>query len=127
MNSNGFASLAQVLAEDYQAILYDQRGTGKSILRSINAEHLTLDKMVKDIEQIRSHLGIESWVVLGHSFGGMLASYYATLNPERVKAMILSSSGGLDLQLFESLDIRSHLTMEQQDSLQYWSLMNKRS
>ena len=121
MNSNGFASLAEILSRNYQAILYDQRGTGRSEMDNLSPETLTLDKMVGDIERIRKHLGYENWVVLGHSFGGMLASYYATLHPEKIKGLILSSSGGLDLQLFEALDISSRLSEEQRDSLQYWN------
>jgi proline iminopeptidase len=30
MNSNGFEPMAKILAEKYQTIVYDQRGTGKS-------------------------------------------------------------------------------------------------
>ncbi|MGB3079084.1 MAG: alpha/beta fold hydrolase, partial [Saprospiraceae bacterium] len=32
MNSNGFENLARKLSEHYKTIIYDQRGTGKSIL-----------------------------------------------------------------------------------------------
>lgn len=121
MNSNGFSSLAKALGEDYQAIIYDQRGTGRSTLLKIDTSTITLDLMVEDIETIRQYMGFEKWVVFGHSFGGMLASYYATKHPQVIKGIILSSSGGLDLQLLNNLDIRSRLTNQQIDSLNFWS------
>ncbi|WP_053969795.1 alpha/beta fold hydrolase [Mangrovimonas sp. ST2L15] len=121
MNSQGFESLAKRLAETNQTIIYDQRGTGQSQLQDISSKTITMTLMVDDIEALRKHLKIESWVVLGHSFGGMLASYYATLFPDRIQGLILSSSGGLDLSLLDNLDIRSHLSSIQRDSLNYWN------
>ena len=42
-----------------------------------------------DIEGIRTSLGFEKIIVLGHSWGGLLAMYYGIRHPENVKAMIL--------------------------------------
>jgi len=123
MNSNGFAGIAQSIADKfgYQTIIYDQRGTGKSKLESINEESVTMDLMVADLEALRKHLGFKGWVVMGHSFGGMLASYYATQYPESIGKLILSSSGGIDLELLSSVDILSKLTQAQRDSFSLWS------
>ena len=121
MNSEGFRGLASILGKNNQAIIYDQRGTGKSTLSNVNAQTITMDNMVKDIETIRAHLKIKEWVVLGHSFGGMLASYYATKHPENIKGLILSSSGGINLDLFSGLDIQSRLSQNEKDSLDYWN------
>ena len=121
MNSMGFSSLAKIIGKSNKAILYDQRGTGKSTMDLIDTNTITLDLMVSDIETIRRHLNIKSWVVLGHSFGGLLAAHYATKFPERIKGLILSSSGGVDIELLSIIDIKSRLTPLQQDSLKYWS------
>jgi proline iminopeptidase len=82
-----------------------------------------MDLMVKDIETLRNHLKIKDWIVLGHSFGGILAEYYASKYPESIKGMILSSSGGIDLDLFTSVGnkITSRLSKPEKDSLDYWS------
>ena len=121
MNSDGFAYLAEQLGKANKAIIYDQRGTGKSKMRAISSETIKMDLMVEDIETIRKHLKINDWVVLGHSFGGMLASYYTSKFPTRVKGLILSSSGGIDMELFSTLDILSKLSDVQRDSLNYWN------
>jgi pimeloyl-ACP methyl ester carboxylesterase len=38
---------------------------------------------------MREALGISSWVVLGYSYGGFLAQYYATTHPEHVAGLVL--------------------------------------
>lgn len=120
MHSEGFRSLAELLAQFGKAIIYDQRGTGTSKLPRTDSETIRIDSMVHDIEVIREHFEAETWVVMGHSFGGMLGSYYASRHPERIRGLILSSSGGVNMGLFSRLDIRGRLSRSQQDSLQYW-------
>jgi proline iminopeptidase len=82
-----------------------------------------MDLMVKDIENLRRHLHIDKWTILGHSFGGMLASWYATLYPRHIRSLILSSSGGIDLDLlnYVSAAINSTLTSAQQEAVSYWT------
>lgn len=121
MSSEGFITLAQELAENNQTIIYDQRGTGYSTLDNVDSTTISMDLMVDDIEAIRKHLGIETWAVMGHSFGGMLAYYYASKHSERVTAMIQSSSGGMDLALLESLNISGALTEMERDSLAFYN------
>ncbi|MDQ6610162.1 MAG: alpha/beta hydrolase [Bacteroidota bacterium] len=122
MNSDGFVTLAKTLSKNHQTIIYDQRGTGKSVLKKTDSATITMRLMAEDLEQLRSYLKIEKWSVLGHSFGGMLASYYATLHPDKIEALILSSSGGVDLELLSYVDaITSKLTQGERDSLAYWN------
>ncbi|HKJ48382.1 MAG TPA: alpha/beta fold hydrolase, partial [Christiangramia sp.] len=85
MNSRGFESLAKILSDNNRTIIYDQRGTGESFLKDMNASNMTMDHMVEDIESLRDHLGYDNWIVFGQSFGGMLAYAYAAKYPERVK------------------------------------------
>ena len=123
MNSNGFAELAEKLSHDNQTIIYDQRGTGRSTMEKIDTSTITMKLMIEDIEALRKHLNIKSWIVLGHSFGGMLASYYATQYPKSIDGLILSSSGGIDLELLSYVQesINSRLTIEQYKEVSYWT------
>jgi proline iminopeptidase len=123
LNSDGFVDLAKTLSTQNQTIVYDQRGTGKSVMQKIDASSITMELMIDDMENLRKQLKIERWIILGHSFGGMLASYYATIHPDRIISMILSSSGGIDLDLlsYVSKNINARLTPQQQDSASYWS------
>lgn len=121
MSSEGFAGLATELGKDAFCIIYDQRGTGKSHINKINNNTITMDLMVEDIESLRKGLGISEWIVFGQSFGGMLGSYYATKHPENIKGLILSASGGIDLEAFDDLDVLSKLSNEQRQQFNYWS------
>ncbi len=121
MSSEGFVPLAKALSKKHKTIIYDQRGTGLSKLEKIDKSTITMDLMVEDIETLRRQLNIENWVVMGHSFGGMLAYYYASKYPERVKAMIQSSSGGMDLGLLNSLNLNSRLSQTARDSLNFYN------
>lgn len=121
MNSKGFRHLASIMGKSNMAIIYDQRGTGQSTIATANETTITTDLMIEDIEKIRIHLNIKEWVIFGHSFGGMLGSYYATKHPDHITGLILSSSGGIDLDLLSNFDVYSRLTSTQVDSLNYWS------
>lgn len=121
MNSEGFRSLAKVFSKSKMAIIYDQRGTGKSKLPKVDKSTITIDAMISDIEVIRNHLKIKKWIVFGHSFGGMLASYYASKFPDKIKGLVLSSSGGINMDLFSNLNLLSRLSNVERDSLNYWN------
>jgi proline iminopeptidase len=121
MNSEGFKPLAKILGRSNKVIIYDQRGTGQSKIAKTDSNTITMDSMAHDIEAIRKYLHLDNWIVLGHSFGGMLASYYASKYPERIKGLILSSSGGINMDLFSRLSITSRLTTSERDSLNFWN------
>lgn len=121
MRSEGFRGLAKKLSDTHQVILFDQRGTGNSTLNEVNRKTITLDLMVEDIETIRNYLNIEKWVVMGHSFGGMLASYYASEYPQNLAGLILSSSGGINMDLFDTLSLVERLSPMERDSLAFWN------
>jgi len=92
------------LTSQYRFNYYDQRGCGKSTrpfdtFASQNMyENMTnLDKtlglgaQIADIDRIRQILGEEKLIIIGHSWGGFLASLYAAEFPEHVEKMILIS------------------------------------
>ena len=72
----------------WRIVLHDQRGCGKSKPFSELRENTTWD-LVADIEKLRTHLGIERWVVFGGSWGSTLSLAYAETHPERCKALVL--------------------------------------
>lgn len=123
MNSNGFEGIARLLSKNNLVIIYDQRGTGRSTIPKINSSSISMDLMLQDIELLRKHLKIDRWIIMGHSFGGMLASYYATIFPNNIEAMILSSSGGIDLGLLSYVgnNINKKLSSVELDSLNYYN------
>src|SRR5712675_3339362 len=78
-----FLPALKPLARRCQLVLIDERGSGRSE-RLSDPKRYTLDWMVKDIERVRQHLRLRQLLVLGHSFGGILAQAYAVRHPKRV-------------------------------------------
>jgi proline iminopeptidase len=74
--------------EAYRIIIFDQRGSGKSTPHA-NLEENTTWHLVADIERLREHLGVESWVVFGGSWGSTLSLAYAQTHPARARALVL--------------------------------------
>jgi proline iminopeptidase len=72
----------------YRAVLFDQRGAGRSRPLGETVDNTT-PLLVADIERLRRHLGIERWVVFGGSWGSTLALAYAEAHPERCRALVL--------------------------------------
>lgn len=123
IDAEGFMYLAKRIADlGYQSVLYDQRGTGQSKLDTIDSATITMDLMTEDIEVIRKALNIDKWLVFGHSFGGVMANYYASKHPDKISGIIHSSSGGIDLKILGNAGARINelLSEVERDSLAYW-------
>lgn len=80
--------------DHYQIILFDQRGCGRS------TPHASLDDnstwhLVEDMEDLRSRLDIDHWLIFGGSWGSTLALLYAQRYPQRVGGLILRGVFGL--------------------------------
>lgn len=74
--------------ERCRVVLFDQRGCGRSLPRGALHGN-TSDKLVADIEQLRRHLGIERWLVMGGSWGAGLALAYAAAHPACCLGLVL--------------------------------------
>ncbi len=75
-----------------QLVLLDPRGVGRS---SDPADSATfrVDRLVHDVEALRTHLGLERMDLLAHSAGANLATLYAAAYPERISRLILVTPG----------------------------------
>ncbi|CAH1002168.1 2-succinyl-6-hydroxy-2, 4-cyclohexadiene-1-carboxylate synthase [Neolewinella maritima] len=86
---------AQELADrGFYVIVYDRRGEGRS--KTVPAGY-TFAESLADIDTILDQHAISSIILLGHSFGGILATHYASQHPERTTAVVLLSAP-IDLQ-----------------------------
>ncbi|HMM76542.1 MAG TPA: prolyl aminopeptidase [Gammaproteobacteria bacterium] len=72
----------------YRIVLFDQRGCGKSTPHACLEDNTTW-ALVADMERLRTHLGIERWMLFGGSWGSSLALAYAETHPERVSELVL--------------------------------------
>ena len=72
----------------HRVVLFDQRGCGRSTPKGGLASNTTQD-LVEDIDRLRRHLGISTWLVVGGSWGAMLGLVYAGTYPASVHGMVL--------------------------------------
>jgi len=80
---------------EYLIVGFDQRGCGKSTPWAIDdLEHLDQNdtqSLIDDIEALRTHLGVEEWLVHGVSWGSTLALAYALAHRNRVTEIVLTA------------------------------------
>lgn len=75
----------------HHVVWIDQRGCARSRPRGSTRRNNT-ELLVRDIERVREHLGVERWSVYGGSWGAALALAYAAACPQRVQALLLRGS-----------------------------------
>jgi proline iminopeptidase len=72
----------------YRIVILDQRGAGRSKPLGEIADNTT-PHLIGDLERLRSHLGIDRWMVFGGSWGSTLAIAYSEAHADRCRALVL--------------------------------------
>jgi proline iminopeptidase len=85
-----FRPFLHPLAEQVQLVFIDHRGNGRSS-RTDEATY-TIEQMADDVEGLRQYLGLGPVLLLGQSFGGMVAQMFATRHPASVTKLVLSNT-----------------------------------
>jgi proline iminopeptidase len=92
--SGGPASDLRYLADDLvpfagelELVFHDYRGSGRS--GSAPPETYTLAQCADDLDALRSELGDDKIVVIGHSMGGFVALFYALRHPAHCERLVL--------------------------------------
>jgi proline iminopeptidase len=80
------------LADQFTLIFYDHRCNGRSDGADVSS--MTWENLAADADALRCKLGFDKWVVLGHSFGGMVALEYALRYPSSLSQLILMDTCG---------------------------------
>jgi proline iminopeptidase len=119
--------VGDALPASYRRILFEQRGTGRSRAATITPESMTLKVVVEDLEALRVHLKVDRLLIIGHSWGGMLAMAYAVAHPDRIDRLVLISSGGPTLEFNQWFgdNIRARLRPEDIEAQSYWQAAAK--
>jgi proline iminopeptidase len=64
------------LGDEFRLLYVDERGQGRS--ERTDPETLTLDVFARDVDLLAAALGLERFVLLGHSFGAIITTWHAT-------------------------------------------------
>lgn len=87
---SNWKTMARHFEDQYQILLYDQRGHGRSFQPPAGYR---IEDYVSDLEHILSELGWEKIVLVGHSMGARVAAAFAEKNPHRTNKLILVDMG----------------------------------
>lgn len=116
-NSVNFeASTAERLSkEGYFVIVYDRRGEGRS---AIAPAKFNFEESISDLLSIYERHNLTKANLLGHSFGGILATKFAEVHPEKVKSVLFVGAPVSLQQSFKNIIKRSReIYTEKGDSL----------
>ena len=95
------------LSRQLRLIGVDQRGVQQSDpLDGPVTEH----DLIADFEALREALGLQSWSILGHSYGGRLALRYAVMHPDAV-ATVTFENPPWDMVLVTDTLVRAALEL----------------
>lgn len=86
-----FDEFGQRAADRFRLLNLDQRGHGDS--QWAPDGDYTRESFVADVEAVRAALGLERFILMGHSMGGLNAVEYTYRHPERVSALVLVDVG----------------------------------
>ena len=90
--SNGlcWSRVAKSLELDFDVILPDARGHGKSVSHQ---QDYSLFELVEDTAELITHLQIAPVIVMGHSMGAQMATELGARYPDLVKKLVLEDPG----------------------------------
>lgn len=81
---------AQKLADNgFYVIVYDRRGEGRSEDKDAK---FTFQETFNDLQTIYNKFGLKKATLIGHSFGGIIATLFAEKYPENINAIVLVST-----------------------------------
>lgn len=86
--------LEPVIRAGFGVYAYDQCGSGAS-LRLSSIRGYTVARHIADLDAVIEMTGADRVILMGQSWGGILASLYAEAHPERVAGIILTCPGPL--------------------------------
>jgi pimeloyl-ACP methyl ester carboxylesterase len=90
-SAEAFNALARRLCERFRVIALDVRGHGESAWSPDGAYQYA--DQASDLAELVDALGIEPFVLIGTSMGGIIAMTYAVAHNDRLKALVINDIG----------------------------------
>jgi proline iminopeptidase len=116
-------AFADELGKNYQCIMLEQRGTGRSKLSKYDRSTINLNAYIEDIEALRKDLRTGKLILMGNSWGMMLALAYGGTYPNNVRAIASVGSGPITrdyLAVFLN-NQKIRLSSCEVEVIEYWS------
>lgn len=98
------------LSKNYQVIYHDYRGCGLSQRHPLS--ELTMQHTLEDLEELIDKFAPNEKVILiGHSYGGVVAAQYINQHPERVKGAVFIEPGALSVKINKNLSVANNVNL----------------
>lgn len=88
--SANWRKIASRLENEFQCLIYDQRGHGKSFKPETG---YSPEIFAEDLNSITNELGWHNFNLVGHSMGARNAMVFAGLHPDKVKTLTIEDMG----------------------------------
>ena len=120
---SSMAGVAEHLRQHYRCVMLEQRGTGRSHLTAYDRSTINLNAYIEDIEVLRKHLGVDKLVVVGNSWGMMLALAYGGAHPDAAQAIVTLGSGPISRDYLDvfAANQRLFLAPSDRELVDLWS------
>lgn len=91
-NSRDFAPLAEHIAASRRVIVPEMRGRGQSDYAPDSATYNPV-QYAQDVEALLAQEGIDSFIAIGTSMGGLMTMLLAAAKPGRIKGVVMNDIG----------------------------------
>ncbi len=84
----------KVLSKNYRVVRFDLPAFG--LTGPVPSGNYSIDRYLASVDSLMDELGIERFAIVGTSYGGLVAFRYAATRTERVSALVLVNSAGIE-------------------------------
>ena len=105
----------------YTCVLLHQRGAGRSKNIPINEKTINIKSYLQDIELLRKKRNDQKIILLGISWGGLLAMNYSVVHPQNVSKLVLLCSAPPSYKIWDVLFDNQYVrrSVAELDSLEF--------
>ncbi len=117
------------LSKEFRVITLDIRGCGET---DHPAELYSMEELADDIRALLDYLNLDKTHLGGHSFGGMIAQYFALNYPNRLNKLILMSTfanlpmSKSGLEMYKRSQLSFYEAKVKDPSKAFWDKMKQR-
>ena len=84
----------KVLSQDYRVVRLDLPAFG--LTGPVPSGNYSIDRYLGLVDSLMDQLGIERFAIVGNSYGGLVAFRYAATRTDRVTALVIANSAGIE-------------------------------
>ncbi len=89
-----WAGWVDILGDDYRIVRFDLPAFG--LTGPVPSGNYSIDRFLTLVDSLMDHLDIDRFAIAGASYGGLVAFRYAGTRTDRVTALILLNSAGIE-------------------------------